>query len=65
MPFDNNLSERDLRHVKSKQKISGHFSMEGIKNYLNVKSIIGTCKKQAINFYEVISKLYENTPVSI
>lgn len=66
MPFDNNLSERDLRHVKSKQKISGHFnSMEGIKNYLNIKSIIGTCKKQAINFYEVISKLYENTPVSI
>ena len=66
MPFDNNLSERDLRHVKSKQKISGHFnSMEGIENYLNIKSIIGTCKKQAINFYEVISKLYKNTPVSI
>lgn len=66
MPFDNNLSERDLRHVKSKQKISGHFnSMEGISNYLNIKSIIGTCKKQAINFYEVISKLYKNTPVSI
>lgn len=66
MPFDNNLSERDLRHVKSKQKISGHFnSMSGIESYLNIKSIIGTCKKQAINFYEVISKLYNNTPVSI
>ena len=66
MPFDNNLSERDLRHVKSKQKISGHFnSMEGIKNYLNIKSIIGTCKKQAINFYEIIWKLYKNTPVTI
>lgn len=66
MPFDNNLSERDLRHVKSKQKISGHFnSMKGIENYLNIKSIIGTCKKQAINFYQVIYKLYNNTPVSI
>lgn len=66
MPFDNNLSERDLRHIKSKQKISGHFnSMEGIENYLNIKSIIGTCKKQAINFYEIISQLYNNTPVSI
>ena len=66
MPFDNNLSERDLRHVKSKQKISGHFnSMSGIENYLNIKSIIGTCKKQSINFYEIISKLYKNIPVSI
>lgn len=66
MPFDNNLSERDLRHVKSKQKISGHFnSMNGIENYLNIKSIIGTCKKQSINFYEVISNLYKNTPVTI
>lgn len=66
MPFDNNLSERDLRHVKSKQKISGHFnSMEGIKNYLNIKSIIGTCKKQSINFYETINKIYSNIPVSI
>lgn len=66
MPFDNNLSERDLRHVKSKQKISGHFnSMKGIENYLNIKSIIGTCKKQAINFYEIISNLYKDTPVTI
>lgn len=66
MPFDNNLSERDLRHVKSKQKISGHFnSIEGIKSYLNIKSIIGTCKKKTINFYEIISKIYNNTPVVI
>ena len=43
VPFDNNLSERDLRHVKSKIKISGCFrSLEGLQNYLNVKSIIGT-----------------------
>lgn len=66
MPFENNLSERDLRHVKSKQKISGHFnSMEGIGNYLNIKSIIGTCKKQGESFYDKIFNIYENIPVSI
>ena len=66
VPFDNNLAERDLRHVKTKQKISGHFnSMEGIKIYLNIKSIIGTLKKQGQNFYNKIFKIYENIPVSI
>lgn len=66
MPFDNNLSERDLRHVKSKQKISGYFnSMLGIQNYLDVKSIIGTCKKQKIDFYDTIRKIFANEPVSI
>lgn len=46
IPFDNNLSERELRHVKSKQKISGYFkSIEGVQNYLDIKSIIPTCKK--------------------
>lgn len=66
VPFDNNLAERDLRHVKSKQKISGHFnSMEGIKIYLNIKSIIGTLKKRGQNFYNKIFKIYENIPVSI
>lgn len=65
VPFDNNLAERDLRHVKSKQKISGHFnSMEGIKIYLNIKSIIGTIKKRGENFYNKIFKIYENIPIS-
>lgn len=66
MPFDNNLSERDLRHVKIKQKVSGHFnSMEGIKMYLGIKSIIGTLKKQGRNFYKEIFNIYENIPVEI
>jgi len=66
VPFDNNLSERDLRHVKNKQKISGYFgSMEGIQNYLNIKSIISTCKKQGIDFYKTLFDIYAGTPVAI
>lgn len=66
VPFDNNLSERDLRHVKSKIKISGCFrSLEGLQNYLDVKSIIGTCKKKCIDFYEAIFNIYAKIPVSI
>ena len=66
VPFDNNLSERDLRHVKSKVKISGCFrSLQGLQNYLNVKSIIETCKKKSLNFYEIILNLFKKIPVNI
>lgn len=66
VPFDNNLSERDLRHVKSKIKISGCFrSLDGLQNYLNIKSIIGTCKKRCLNFYEMINNIFKKIPVSI
>ena len=66
VPFDNNLSERDLRHVKIKQKVSGHFnSTEGEKIYLNIKSIIGTLKKQKRDFYKEIFNIYQNNPVVI
>lgn len=66
VPFDNNLSERDLRHIKSKQKISGHFnSFEGLEIYSNIKSIIGTLKKRGKEFYILINNVFENIPVSI
>ncbi len=66
VPFDNNMAERDLRHIKTKQKVSGHFnSMSGMRIYANIKSIIGTLKKQGKDFYEIIFNIYENIPVSI
>ena len=59
VPFDNNLSERDLRHVKTKQKISGCWrSMTGAQNYLNVKSVIETCKKNGEDFFDTIKNLF-------
>lgn len=66
VPFDNNLAERDLRHIKIKQKISGHFnSMEGMRIFANIESIIGTLKKQSRNFYNEIYNIYENISVKI
>lgn len=66
VPFDNNLSERDLRHVKTKQKISTCFNnLETSKIYFNIKSIISTLRKQDRNFYNEIFKIYENIPISI
>ena len=64
VPFDNNLSERDIRHVKTKQKISGYFNnLETCKLYCNIKSVIITFKKQCKDYYNEFRKLYENNPV--
>lgn len=66
MPFDNNMSERELRHVKLKQKVSGFFnSLEGAQNYLNIKSFILCCQKQGEDFYKLIKNIFDNEAVII
>ena len=53
IPFDNNLSKRDLRPIKTKKKVSGcHRSYRGLKDYCNIRSIISTCKKQGIDYFK-------------
>ena len=65
-PFDNNLSERDLRNVKIKQKVSGFFgNIERAKSFFNIKSIIMTLKKQGKDFYSSILNLYKCNPITI
>ena len=39
--------------------------MEGMKKYSNMKTIIGTLKKQGRDFYNQISNIYINIPVRI
>ena len=65
VPFDNNLSEKDLSNVKIKQKISWYFSnLEQATNFFNIKSIIMTLKKQGKDFYSEIYKKYEKNPIN-
>ena len=65
-PFDNNLSERELRYIKTKQKISGNVnSFSGAQIYSNIKSLIITIKKQGKNFYNEIFNIYENNSVNV
>ena len=66
LPFDDNLSERDLRPIKIKKKISGcHRSFEGLKDYCNIRTIISTCIKQGISYFEVFKNILNNKPISI
>lgn len=50
IPPDNNASERAIRNVKVKQKVSGFFkSFKGAENYAAIRSCIDTALKQGIN----------------
>jgi len=59
VPFDNNLSERDLRMVKTKGKVSGCFrSLDGAKNFANLMSIIKSAIKQNLSPHFAISSIF-------
>lgn len=61
VPFDDNLSEQDLRIFKTKTKISGGFrSMEAAQHYANALSIIKTSIKRCINPFDSIKNIFDN-----
>lgn len=66
IPFSNNLSERSLRSVKSKMKISGQFQNEdSAKYYAIIKSYIETCYRNGINEMEALVRLCQGKPYSV
>ena len=63
VPFDNNLSERDLRMAKVQQKISGTFrSPRGADAFCRIRSYISTARKNAVNAIEAIVHAFAGTP---
>jgi hypothetical protein len=66
LPFSNNLSERSLRGVKSKIKISGQFqSVETTKRYAIIKSYIEICHRNGINEMAALIRLCEGNPYTV
>lgn len=66
LPTTNNESERSLRVVKSKMKISGQFqSIEYARYYANLKTYIETCYRNNINPTEALIRLMEDNPYTV
>ncbi len=59
VPFDNNLSERDIRMMKLRLKISGTFRNKfGADMFCRIRGFISTIKKQEINVLDAIEGIW-------
>ena len=66
LPTSDSLSERALRLIKSKMKISGQFySQITADHYALIKSYIETCHRNGINEFDALQRLSSGTPYTV
>jgi hypothetical protein len=59
VPLHNNLSEVGVREIVIKRKISGGVENDvGVKAWENNMSILATCKKQGVSFFEYMKGVF-------
>ncbi len=62
--YSNNMSEKDLRICKNRDKMAGGFrSTSGREMYCWIMSFIETVKRRGLNIYQSIMALMEDKPV--
>lgn len=63
VPFENNMSERDLRKAKNRQKMAGGFRKEsGHGMYCSILTVIETLKRRNMGLIENIKQLFMGAP---
>lgn len=63
VPFDNNQSERDLRMMKLRQKISGTFrSFEALTNFCRIRGYVSTARKNDLGALDALQRVFRGTP---
>lgn len=61
VPFTNNLAERDLRPIKTKQKVAGCFrTFEGAQRHARIVGFISTVRKNELNIFNELKNLFDN-----
>ena len=63
VPFDNNQSERDLRMMKLRQKISGTFrSFAALENFCRIRGYVSTSRKNGLNALDALQRAFLGNP---
>ena len=63
VPFDNNLSERELRMMKLRQKISGTFrNFDALVGFCRIRGYVSTARKNGLNVLEALRRVFAGNP---
>ena len=66
IPTTNNLSERSLRFVKTKDKVSGQFqSVEYASYFADIRTYLETCARNGINEFQALLRLTNGNPYTL
>lgn len=64
VPADNNGSERDIRMIKLRQKVSGCLrTLTGARQFCAIRSYLSTAAKHEVNFFDALVMLAQRRPL--
>jgi transposase len=65
VPFSNNQAERDIRCLKTKQKVATNFQTEkGAKHFAQIQSFTSTLRKHSMNVYQNLINVFNGENVT-
>ena len=64
VPFSNNQAERDIRCLKTKQKVATNFqTFQGAKHYARIQSFISTLRKHSMNVFQNLINVFDRKSI--
>ena len=64
VPFSNNQAERDIRCLKTKQKVSTNFqTLRGAQHYARIHSFTSTLRKHSMSVFQNLINAFDRQPI--
>lgn len=64
VPFSNNQAERDIRCLKTKQKVATNFqTLKGAQHYARIQSFTSTLRKHSMNVFQNLINVFDRKSI--